>query len=71
MPLVRIPGGSLWGALLDDGGLRAVIRNELTTIAVDTIQASGARQEREHEITFQPPHEEDNIWSSFAPYCGP
>jgi hypothetical protein len=60
----------LFGVLADDGGLRAVIGDSMWIMSFVPIAPSG-QPEKVLQVRTQPAHDEEQVWNSLAPYCGP
>jgi hypothetical protein len=60
----------LFGVLADDRGLRAVIGDSMWIMSFVPIAPSG-QPEKVLQVRTQPAHDEEQVWNSLAPYCGP
>ncbi|MGK3998836.1 hypothetical protein [Sorangium sp. So ce1024] len=60
----------LFGALADDQGLRAVIGDSMWVMSFVPIGPSG-RPDKAFRVRTQVAHDEERVWNSLAPYCGP
>ncbi|WP_148314169.1 hypothetical protein [Sorangium cellulosum] len=71
LPFTKIPKvDGLFGVLVDDRGLRAVIGDALWIMTFVPIAPSG-QPEEPLEVTAHVAHHDEKTWNSLAPYCGP
>lgn len=60
----------LFGALADDRGLRAVIGDSMWIMSFVPVGPSG-QPDKAFQVRTQVAHDEEQVWNSLAPYCGP